>query len=195
MGEIVAQTVGNEIATVLAQDFYDGLLRVPSERTPDDFVDVVVAAFRIAQETDRVRHLKMEDAGAILGPRIDRFPPFGQGISDVPVRNGELAFHAVSNVRIKADRKTFGKSLAQTGYIDPHLRPIDDPRKPGGLSSHKVKEFFHPRFVERLGRNPHLGLRVVAVQVAGLFFKQRHQIFRLGVARIASRNKHRINAG
>ena len=65
----------DEVAAVLAQHVEDVGVRVPAQRAPDDLVDVVVAAFGVGEEADRLVGERMENRRLVARPRIDDSRP------------------------------------------------------------------------------------------------------------------------
>ena len=68
--------LADEVAAVFAQDIGHVRARVPAQRAPDDFVDIIVAAFRVSQKTDGVRLRQPENRRLTERTRVDRLPPF-----------------------------------------------------------------------------------------------------------------------
>src|SRR5262249_43957231 len=93
-----------EIATVLAQDFHDIGVGIPSQTTPYDLVYVVITAFGIRDEADRIGLVYSEDRRHLRGTRVDDLAGLSQRVSRIPVGHGELAVPAVRNVRVMAYR-------------------------------------------------------------------------------------------
>src|SRR5262249_7949428 len=90
-GKGVCRGVPDEIPAVLAQDFEYVGLRIPTQRAPDEFVDVIVATLRISEESDCAWLRLPEDRSLTLRPRINTLTRFSNGVSGIPIRNRVLA--------------------------------------------------------------------------------------------------------
>ncbi len=114
LGKVVGTTIAetDQITAVLPQDFENIDLGIPTQGTPDDLVDVVVAAFGIGDEADRLVGERAKDRRLVAGAGIDHFATFGQGVSNVPVGNSVLAAQAMSDIGIVADRKLRGHGFS-----------------------------------------------------------------------------------
>src|SRR5436853_2738254 len=84
---------------------------------------------------------------------------------------------------------------AQLGKINADLRAENNSAEPRGLLHFENrKEFVEPLLIKALRRHPHLRFGMPAVEVGGLFFQESHQMGRLRMARIATRNEYCIDA-
>ena len=61
----------DQATAVVAQDVEHVGVRVPAQRAPDELVDVVVAAFRIGDEADRLVGERVEDRRLVTRARVD----------------------------------------------------------------------------------------------------------------------------
>src|SRR6266568_9313786 len=52
LSEIILKAIADEISTVLPQDVDDFGVRIPAQAAPENLVDIVIAAFGIADEAD-----------------------------------------------------------------------------------------------------------------------------------------------
>ena len=71
LGKRVRPFRAHKKPAVISQKFRYVSLRVPAQTTPYDLVDVVVAAFRICDESSGVAEGVVENRRLIPGPRID----------------------------------------------------------------------------------------------------------------------------
>ena len=158
-----------------------------AEAAPDELVDVVVAALGIADETDRFGRQTAKDLRLVPRSRIDDLAPFGARVGEVPIGDGVLALPRMGDVGVAADRIFLRDERPQLGKRDANLRTVDDAAQPGGLLLVQIRhKRVEPFLVESLRRDPHLGLRMKAVQVLRLLFEKRQQHGRVGVPGIAA---------
>ena len=193
LGEIFGVTLADEIAAVVAQNIDDVRLGIPAQSAPDGLVHVVVAAFGIADEADRVRLQQPEDRGHLGGTRVDSLPSLRNGEGRVPIGDRVLALPAMSDVRIVAQGIFFRNRRAQLRQAQSHLRAEDHAAEPGRLFLVEDREeFIEPLLVEALRGNPHLRRGMKTAEHLRLLLQQRHQKFRPRVAGIAARHEHRV---
>ena len=157
----------------LAQNFGEVTVGVPTEGTPDEFVDVVVAALRVAEEANAVGQNVLKNCSLPDGAGVDHFAALGKSIGDIPVRDRVLAPYAVGDVRIAADRIVGGNSATEFFDGEAGHRSEDDAVEPplGSVLPEQGEELVGMLGVEALGRDPHLHLRMVPVKVRLLLFE------------------------
>src|SRR5207247_7405037 len=103
LGEILLIGIADKISAVLAQNVDHWGVGIPTQATPDNFVNVVIATLGIADEANGTVLPNAEDFGFIEGSRIDDFAGFRQCIGHVPIGNGELTTQAMRDVRVPVD--------------------------------------------------------------------------------------------
>ena len=167
--------------------------RVPAERAPDDLVDVVVAAFGIGDEADRLVGKRVEDRRLVARAGVDDLAAFGQRVGHVPVGNRVLAAQAVGDVRVVTDRVAGGDCLSQFGQAHSRLRAIDDAAQPRRLGAQDREELVEPGLREALGRDPHLGVGMKSPEVGRLLFQECHEWSGAGVPRVAPGHEDRVD--
>src|SRR5205823_9158406 len=151
LGKILLIGIADKISAVLAQNVDDWGFGIPTQATPENFVNVVIATLGIADEANGTVLPNAKDFGFIEGSWIDDFAGFSQRISDIPIGNGELTTQTVRDVRVPTDG-IFGRDhFSQFRQRHAHLRSVNHSAQPAGLLFLKnLAEFVKPLFGKTL---------------------------------------------
>ena len=195
VGEVVGHVRINEHPAVLDQGLEHVLLVAPRQAAPDELVDIVVAALGVGQHAGRARLADAEAVFLVHGPRVDRLAADGRGEGHVPVRHRELRTQRVGDVRVVANRVAVRHHLAELAHRDVDPGPVHNSAHPVRAALLQVvEEVGHVLVVEPLRGDPDADSLVVLGDHLRQPLQQVHQDRCPGVARIAARHEHVVQA-
>src|SRR5207247_10711277 len=176
LGKSVCISLPAGIAAVFSEHTNYVRLGVPTQRAPDNLVDIVVTTFRIGDETygvglQEAKYLRLSER-----TRVDHLPGFGDRVGHVPIRNRILALPAVRDVGIVTDRILARNRGPQLRQAEAHLRAENNAAEPGGLLVWKdVEKLVRTLTAAALECNPHLRLGMIAAMGLRLLYQLRHR--------------------